>query len=72
MESFTWLVHISCKLSHGFAKGTCGSSESGNLLVYIQLHHLIWDHELKALMQSIFDLLDLIFSKLSSIMIPSV
>jgi len=70
MEFFTWLVHISCNLSHIFAKGTCGSSESADMLVYLQLLHLIWDHALKAPIQSIFDLPDLILSKLNSIMIP--
>ena len=70
MEFFTWLVNISYNLSHRFAKGTCGSSESGKLLVYLQLLHLIWDHAPKALIQSIFDLTGMIFSKPSSIMIP--
>ena len=70
MELFTLLVNISCNLSHRFAKGTCGSSVSSKLLVYLQLLHPIWDHAPKALIQSIFDLTCLIFSKPSSIMIP--
>ena len=70
MELFTWLVIISCNLSNGFAKGTCGSSVSDKLLVYLQLLHLIWDHVPKALIKSIFDLPNMIFSKPSSIMIP--
>ena len=70
MEMFTWLVHLSCNLSHIFAKGTCGDAERVDLSMYLQLVRLIWDHVLKARIQSICYLPSQILINMISIMIP--